>query len=482
MSSRVAEPVCFEITLFEKEGGPLTKRIWIEEGEVRSDGSPCSMSRGSAVRFRFSDMHSLNALIVGMRQCEALALGALRPDLPDEVTIVTKAKLNGAAQPGVIARTGSNIIYREKLPAPVLLDFDTKGMPPEVANRLDAAGGFWPALIGVLPALGRAARVSRFSTSAGLYRTDSDDKIPGSNGQHVYGIAKDGADIVRFLTALHQRCWLAGYGWMMVGAAGQLLERSIVDRTVGAPERLVFEGPPQLEPPLAQDAEARCPIAIEGETIDTVAVCPPLTVVENARLNELRAKAAHSLASAAAAAREAFVASRARIMAERDGLSIERARAIIERQCGRILLPRIVLPFDDPALAGKTVGDVLADPAEFDGETLADPLDAEYGPCKAYVRRQADGTPFIHSLAHGLNTIYQLRYDAAAIEAEIDAAGDDDVVDRFVRLVLAGDLGEHDRERLRDKGKLFRRAGAELVRVLTGAMGSDGEVGACGKR
>ena len=55
------------------------------------------------------------------------------------------------------------------------------------------------------------------------------------------------------LKALHARCWLAGFGWMMVGAGGQLLERSIVDRVVGAPERLIFEGPPLVVPPLEQD-------------------------------------------------------------------------------------------------------------------------------------------------------------------------------------------------------------------------------------
>lgn len=43
----------------------------------------------------------------------------------------------------------------------------------------------------------------------------------------------------------------------MVGAGGQLLERSIVDRMVSAPERLAFEGKPILEHPLAQDEAGR---------------------------------------------------------------------------------------------------------------------------------------------------------------------------------------------------------------------------------
>ena len=49
----------------------------------------------------------------------------------------------------------------------------------------------------------------------------------------------------------------------------------------------------------------------------------------------------------------------------------------------RRLLPDVVLPFDDPALAGCTVGDVLADPEGFEGGTLADPLEGvAYGPAR----------------------------------------------------------------------------------------------------
>ena len=43
--------------------------------------------------------------------------------------------------------------------------------------------------------------------------------------------------------------WLVWAG-TMVSASGALLERSIVDRMVGGPERLVFEGGPILVQPL----------------------------------------------------------------------------------------------------------------------------------------------------------------------------------------------------------------------------------------
>ena len=109
-----------------------------------------------------ADIQQFAALIGELPPNEALALGALRTGLLDEVKVVTKAKLpNGVAQPNFIARTGANIIYREGQPALALLDFDTKGMAPDVAAELKRLGGFWEALLSVLPALRDVARVVR---------------------------------------------------------------------------------------------------------------------------------------------------------------------------------------------------------------------------------------------------------------------------------------------------------------------------------
>ena len=221
-----------------------------------------------------------------------------------------------------------------------------------VAAELKRAGGFWGALLTVLPALKDAARLTRRSTSAGLSRADTGEALPGSDGVHVYVVAKDGADSERFLRALHDRCWLAGLGWYVVSTSGALLERSIVDRMVGGPERLVFEGGPVLVPPLQQDKESRRPIAVDGVALDTVAVCPQLTIVERSRLDELKARERERLAPETAKAREAFVEAQAKKLVARTGMSEKAARQVIVRQCEGVLRPDIVLPFDDPELAG----------------------------------------------------------------------------------------------------------------------------------
>jgi hypothetical protein len=246
------------------------------------------MTSGSAQRTKVTNVKQLVELIESIGSDQALALGALRADLPDRVEIVTRAKLNGAASPNTIARIADSISYRPGRAAFALLDSDTKGLPPDIAAEIDRRGGFWPTLLSLFSALHGVACVTRSSTSAGLSRSDTGETLPGSGGLHCFPAVQDGADVERFLKVLHDRCWLAGFGWMMVGAGGQLLERSLIDRSVFGAERLVFEGPPILESPLQQDRESRRPVATEGDVLDTIAAFPPLRLLKKPSSINLR--------------------------------------------------------------------------------------------------------------------------------------------------------------------------------------------------
>src|SRR5260370_30010009 len=111
------------ITVFTKSGGPLTKHIRLgEDGSVKSDGSACVMGRGQARRVLVAGIDEFAAIIGGLRFDQAIALGQLRSDLPDEVAVVTKDKLNGSVGPNVIARTAKDIPYQVGRPALVLLE------------------------------------------------------------------------------------------------------------------------------------------------------------------------------------------------------------------------------------------------------------------------------------------------------------------------------------------------------------------------
>jgi hypothetical protein len=314
-----------EITVFRKSEGILSKRIsLLKSGKIKADGSECRMCEGTARRIMLNDVAALGALISNMRSNEALALGRLRAGLPAEVSVRLKKEVNESTPADTIARSTDYLAYAAGKPAYMLLDHDRKGMPSEVAAKLKNLGGFWPALLLAAPALTGAARVHRRSTSAGLYHRDKRQSLRGSKGIHVYIAVRDGIDIERALKTLHERLWLMGLGYYVIGAAGQLLERSIIDAAVYGAERLVFEGAPVLLPPVAQDRKARLPQVHQGDMIDTAAAIPPLSDEERAYLNQLKAAASGRLAPEAVVARKSW----AREFARRHGMSEAEAEKV----------------------------------------------------------------------------------------------------------------------------------------------------------
>jgi hypothetical protein len=109
-------------------------------------------------------VHEFADVIAQLKSNQAIALGALRQGLLDDVEIITKDKLDGRKCNNIIARTKDAIEYRAGHPAFVLTDFDQKGMPKEVADRF-AVADFIQNLTKVMPGLRSAAYVLRRSTS-----------------------------------------------------------------------------------------------------------------------------------------------------------------------------------------------------------------------------------------------------------------------------------------------------------------------------
>ena len=428
-----------QITLIKKRGpNPLmSKKIFVDEqGKLQSDGSQCVMVQGTATRLQAATASDLAKIISSCSSDSAIALGALKDGLPYPVPITVPKKIKD--NPGSITRSREFIDYRPGIPAWALIDFDTKGMPAEVAGRVEAAGGMWNVLLGVAPGLSRTARVSRVSTSSGLFRSDTGTPVPGSNGTHHYVLLQDGSDANRFLRDLHDRCWLQSLGWHQIGAAGQLLERSLVDRMVGFGERLCFEGPPRVLPPLAQDPAKRVPKATEGEAIDTRRVAPRLNEYERHRVAEAKAASANALAKTAAEVRAGHDKKLADRISQEFEIPVPTALRLIQARHRGVLLPYVDLDFDHLGIV--PVAKVLADPDRFIGETLSDPLEgADYGRCKAKVMRDDEGGLFIHSFAHG-RTIYRLRHDARSAKAAIAQMPKDGLVDYAMAILAQAEM------------------------------------------
>jgi hypothetical protein len=457
------------VTIVRKDGGACTKRIFLgPEGKPISDSSGCAMSRGEARRVKLDEASALADLIGRMTPNEALILGDLADGLPDKVGIDLKNRVAKAPKTNTIARTRDRFIYRAGIPAFVLLELDLKDMPPEVQDLLRSLGGFLGALKVLLLGMADAGYVIRASTSAGLYNGDTGERYPGSGGEHLHLLIRDGSDAERFLRTLHDRAWLSGLGWCGIGAAGQVLERSIVDRMVYAPERLCFEGGPVLVEPLRQDTEARRPVAHDGPPLDTVAACPSLSPLEQEQLAARKRAAAQAAQAETMQVRAAYLERSATELAAERRIHVATARRIVESRYRGELVASDILIFDDPDLDTVPVAEVLADPVRFDDLTLADPLEGpSYGRGKAKVFAQPDGSVLIHSFAHG-GGVYRLRHDAASIEVEVARAGRA-AVDVLAGRVATASLSEDELEALArlaaDTAKVGVRAVAQRLKA-----------------
>ena len=90
--------------------------------------------------------------------------------------------------------------------------------------------------------------------------------------------------------------------------------------------------------------------------VDSVVACPPLSIVEQQTLRPAEGAGAGALAGECAAKRAAWIASRTAEMVARTGMTVAEAAAVLEKQADGLLLSSVVLEFDDPDLAGATVG------------------------------------------------------------------------------------------------------------------------------
>lgn len=469
-----------KFTLFLKAvaDGIATKTIKLgSDGKPNSDASACGLTRGDAklVDLNLSDLANV------LNNCEAetaIAVGALtalaqsRANSKGYVPVVTKRQLS--SNPNAIARSRDFLEFVPGQSAAMVLDYDQKGMPQSVRDIIKTHGDFWKTMIATFPMLEKVARVERASTSSGLYRTDTGEVFPDSGGCHVYLEAQDGADIPRALEACAKRLWLADMGWIYVSDGGAALLRSLVDSSVAQPERLFFEGPPETIAPLAQDLTKRTAVYHAGGVLDTRACFPDLSHAEqiayDAKVAEAKETEKDTLSKVRAVANERA----ARDIVARTNVPFLTALKAASRRFKYELAPETILHFDDTAIGSVTVSSVLSDPDKFLDETLADPIEPNYGGgrCKALVMRgHRDGQILVHSFAHG-SFVFRLLYDENAIRAVVNRAPVDKAVTVFFSCLDNAVDNDIIFERLKDE--VSRHAGVK-VSALNAERGKHAE-------
>jgi hypothetical protein len=366
------------------ENRPLSKRIYLQDGKVEKE-SQGAMNRGEAFAISVSSCTEMAAILDGLKSHEILTLGTIKYQQVNVITKPEYAKLlkdKPERCNEFIARSQEHVVFEEGKPSWMLLDIDRKGMPAGVADRIDAAGGVWQLLKQVFPALEPSGYIERPSTSSGIYHGLDRTEYPGSGGLHLYFRVQSGTDIPRALKAMFQRLWLAGLGWPLISKAGSFLERSIIDASVGTPERPIFEGAPVVVLPLAQHVEQRRAVGREGSLVDSKVVFPSLTSAEQMEFQRILGQSKN----ASAAEAEAVIESIVRSEHDKTGVPIDVLREQLKEAANQHLPPWFQLVLTNKQVI--TVADILNDPKAYIGKTLHDPLEGvEYGHATAKILR-----------------------------------------------------------------------------------------------
>jgi hypothetical protein len=281
----------------------------------------------------------------------------------------------------------------QREPGVLFLDIDSVDYDP--AEILEIIGR-------IHPEFRSAARIIRKSISSGVFIAGQPPSPKKSF--HLYVLVANASDIPRYQKTLSQRLKLEGYHFP-VNSHGRLLSRTIIDDTVGQPERLDFVGMPVInnrgisyQPPET--------IFIEGDILETKTLIPISKTLEE-RLKEIHNQARKKLQPELDKSHAAWVDKQIK-KAEENGVS-EKAIAIAKviyaenHQNGACTLPfshRIL--FDDPALGEVSILNILGNPLKYEGATCADPIEGiAYGRNKGKVFFHKNGELLIHSFVHG---------------------------------------------------------------------------------
>lgn len=228
------------VTIVTSSTGPVNKKIYLRGSKICKDPN-AQIYKGFAETVPAGTAEDLSALIVNLRQNQAIALGQL-PQIGQSFPLTTKAELYA----GSIART-QEFFYHSNFVGWLLLDVDTKDLPVEIISKL-AGRSVLDVLLSVMPELLLTETLVRASSSAGILKPDGSEQE--ATGLHIFIKIADQRQSKSVLQLMHDRCWEAGYGFFALAADGKLLERSLVDTSVHGPERLVFEANPTVLEPL----------------------------------------------------------------------------------------------------------------------------------------------------------------------------------------------------------------------------------------
>ena len=404
-----------EITfsVVSKDKGILTKIIRLKSGRVVKDASECRMANG-VIETVTSSMGEFGELLRRLRPNQALVHGVSQYPRARVLAKGSYSEMQDAGSESgpTVTRTREHIVYTQG-PGLLLLDHD-KARDNAVVIEDEALQLFTPqelvsVLVEICPGIAEAAWVSTPSTSSCIFDKDGNELRGEGSGAHIYLFPQDATDVPRFLQVFGKRLILAGYGRVEISRSGALLTRTLVDLSVGSPERLDFVAGAICEDGLKQRLPE--PQLHPGHLFDTRSLLD-LTKAEEQKYESILQDLKERAKPAQDSVRGTYIEQEAAKLAEVKSIDMDTAREIVRTRQDHVLSDDDLLYFARHNGKPISVAEVLEVGEGFHEQSLADPLEPDYdgghlAKAKFYWN---GGNPKIHSFAHGSVTYTFKRF------------------------------------------------------------------------
>jgi len=234
-----------KITIFSSENGNLNKSIFLDGRKT----SNALLYKGKFTTKEIPNLKTLQKELKKLKSNQAIGLGINKNA---DMGIITSRNSDPKT-----ARSKENFEWNKDLNL-ILLDYDYFEGLKEINNTHE----FRNTLIEIEPLFTYCEMLILPSSSSRIFK---DNKLfMNSRGLHCYIIIR--GDVDKFRDNLWYSCWAKGFGAIKLAADGSILPRTIFDKAVFSPERLVFETAPELEKGLVQ--EKIDALYVEGSIFD----------------------------------------------------------------------------------------------------------------------------------------------------------------------------------------------------------------------
>ena len=376
-----------QFSLITKKGGILTKRFYLQNGELIKDSKQCFLERGSieTIEIEFKD---LPEFLDGIESNQAIVHG-IAVQSPCDLVAKRLLKKN----PGAIARVKENFFWADE--GIIMFDYD----PPaeDAMNKEDLI----KAIRSLHPELEKAAMVWRPSASSNIIGEDG-EVHRGLKNQRIYVEYRNPEGMDAFISNLEKRSWDKGHGYIFITAAGTGLPRCLFDMAVFSSERLDFA------------AGGVCEKGLKPQTIhstyhggDVVDFDEIGYVPDGNRFTMQVDEARREVKTSIGEVREKYKEAQAEKLMHIQGISKPKAKKIVKARLRNKLLPKDVVFAND--MTPIPIADIILDQKRYHGMVIRDPLEPDYGEGKAKIFADDDGI-VVNSFAHG-GRVFVVQFD-----------------------------------------------------------------------